>query len=88
MWNFVGCYLDMLPEGDGVAELSPAGDAAVETAPHGPRLVGEGRGEGHRDVVLHRAFESDLFSALDHVEIMILIQQTNNRNRGKRKLGG
>ena len=56
-----------------MAELSPAGDAAVEAAPHGPRLVGEGRGEGHRDVVLHRAFESDLFSALDHVEIMILI---------------
>ena len=72
-----------------MAELSPAGDAAVEAAPHGPRLVREGRGEGHRDVVLHRAFESDLFSAWDHVEIVILTRfTTNNRNRGKRKLGG
>ena len=72
----------MFPEGDGVAELSPAGDAAVETAPHGPRLVGEGRGEGHRDVVLHRAFESDLFSALDHVEIMILINKQTTATVG------
>ena len=54
-------YLYMGPESEGVAVLLPAREASVEASPHGPRLIREGRGVGHRDVVLHFAQNYPLF---------------------------
>ena len=51
----------MGPESEGVAVLLPAREASVEASPHGPRLIREGRGVGHRDVVLHFAQNYPLF---------------------------
>ena len=55
-------YLDVVPEGEGVAVFGLARKAKVQAAPHGPRLVREGRLVSHRDVVLHFwEFRSNFF---------------------------